>query len=150
MKDVERVINDLLVDIFDDIVTVEQEAIASKGFQDISIKEVHTIEAIGIEKLKSMSKIASELRITVGTLTTAISNLVKKGYVNRKKSELDRRVIKVSLTKKGELVYRLHEKFHKDMVSSCVENLTEKEMVVLVKSLDKLINFFRKKYIIKK
>ena len=33
-----------------------------------------------------MGEIAHDLRITVGTLTTAINRLIKKGYVERKKN----------------------------------------------------------------
>lgn len=150
MKEIKNVVNEILVEIFDDILIIEEKAISSGEFSDISVKEIHTIEAIGIKRLKSMSEIASELNITVGTLTTAINNLVKKGYVERKKFEVDRRIVRINLTKKGKVIYRLHEKFHNDMVSSCVENLTNEETVVLVKSLDKLKDFFKKKYDIKK
>ena len=43
---------------------------------------------------KTSSEVAKELSITVGTLTVAINNLVKKGYVERLRSEDDRRVVK--------------------------------------------------------
>lgn len=49
---------------------------------------------------KTSSEVAKELSITVGTLTVAINNLVKKGYVERIRSEDDRRVVKLGLTKK--------------------------------------------------
>lgn len=51
-------------------------------------------------KKKTTSEVAKELSITVGTLTTAINKLVKKGYVERIRSEDDRRVVKLGLTKK--------------------------------------------------
>lgn len=146
MKERLNVINELLVDIFNDILIIEQKAISYGEFKDISVTEIHTIEAIGIEHLKSMSEIASELNITVGTLTIAINNLVKKGYVERQKSDNDRRVVKISLTKKGRLVHRIHEKFHNDMVLSCVQGLNDEETSILVQSLDKLNNFFKDKY----
>ncbi|WP_048569226.1 MarR family winged helix-turn-helix transcriptional regulator [Clostridium cylindrosporum] len=150
MENKQKVINDLLVDIFNDILIIEQKTISYGEYKDISVTEIHTIEAIGISNLKSMSEIAAELNITVGTLTTAINNLVKKGYVERQKSESDRRVVKISLTKKGKLVHRLHEMFHCDMVMSSIQGLTEHEIDVLVRSLDKLNNFFRDKYKISK
>lgn len=67
---------------------------------DLSVTEIHTIEAVGMYELKNMSEIASDLNITVGTLTMAVNNLVKKGYVERVKKEGDRRVVQVRLTKK--------------------------------------------------
>ena len=55
--------------------------------------QIHTIEAIGLDRSRTMGEIAHDLRITVGTLTTAITKLIKKGYVERKRIEEDRRVV---------------------------------------------------------
>ncbi|MDP4146571.1 MAG: MarR family transcriptional regulator [Bacillota bacterium] len=144
-----NVINELLADTFNDILLIEQMALSEGMFNDISLTEMHTIEAIGMYDAKSMSEVAADLNITVGTLTTAINNLVKKEYVVRERSEEDRRVVQVQLTKKGKLAYRVHAKFHSDMVSSAIEGLTKSEEVILVNALEKLNNFFRDKYHLK-
>ncbi|WP_443659485.1 MarR family winged helix-turn-helix transcriptional regulator [Clostridium algidicarnis] len=142
-------INELLVETFNDILTIEQNAINSGAFKDISVTEVHTIDAIGMYEPRTMTEVAKELDITVGTLTIAINNLVKKEYVERKKSEEDRRLVMVQLTKKGKLAYRIHEKFHSDMVKATIEGLTKEEEETLVKSLENLNSFFREKYNLK-
>jgi DNA-binding MarR family transcriptional regulator len=141
-----RVINEILVDIFNDILTIEQTAIRNERFNDISITEVHTLEAIGMYEAKSMSQIASTLKITVGTLTTAVSNLVKKEYVERKRLEEDRRVVLVQLTRKGKLVYRFHEKFHDNMVNQIITGINDNEKEVLIVALEKINKFFKQKY----
>ncbi|MBL4937674.1 MarR family transcriptional regulator [Clostridium sp. YIM B02515] len=141
-----NVVNELLVDIFNDILVIEQRALSEGEFKDLSITEMHTIDAIGMYEARSMSEVAYDLKITVGTLTTAINNLVKKGYVERKRIEEDRRVVLVQLTKRGKLAYRIHDKFHKDMVRATVEGLSEEQEQVLVGSLEKLNNFFKSKY----
>jgi len=143
------ILNELLVDTFNDILTIEQKALQSGVFKDISVTEIHTIEAIGMYGSKTMSEVASILHITVGTLTTAINHLVKKEYVIRNKTEEDRRVVYISLTKRGKLAYRVHEKFHTNMVRATIEGLSEDEERVLIKSLDKLNNFFKEKYNLK-
>lgn len=143
------VLNELLVDIFNDILTIEQEALRSGEFKDISVTEIHTIEAISMYEERTMSEVASNLGITVGTLTTAIGHLVKKGYVERKRTEEDRRVVRVKLTKRGKLAYRIHEKFHSDMVKETISGLTEEEEQVLVSSLEKLNEFFKSNYKLK-
>jgi len=143
------VLNELLVDTFNDILTIEQKALQAGMFNDISVTEIHTIEAIGMYGSKSMSEVANILDITVGTLTTAIGHLVRKEYVTRRKSEEDRRMVYVSLTQKGKLAYRVHEKFHKDMVKATIEDLEEEEEKILIKSLDKLNKFFKEKYDLK-
>ena len=138
--------NELLVDIFNDILVIGQRAIMKSEFKDLSITEIHTIEAIGMYEVRTMSEVAADLKITVGTLTTAINNLVKKGYVERKRTEEDRRVVLIQLTKRGKLAYRIHEKFHKDMVKETVDGFSEGEEVVLVTALEKLNSFFKSKY----
>jgi DNA-binding MarR family transcriptional regulator len=140
------VVNEILVDIFNDILAIEQNALSEGEFKDLSITEIHTIEAISMYDSRSMSEVACDLRITVGTLTTAINNLVKKGYVERKRIEVDRRVVLVQLTKRGKLAFRIHEKFHKDMVKETIQGLSQDEEEVLVTSLEKLNRFFKSKY----
>lgn len=140
------VLNELLIEIFNDILTIEQNALKSGKFSDLSITEIHTIEAIGMYRSRTMSEIAQDLKITVGTLTIAINNLVKKGYVERNRSERDRRVVMISLTRKGKLAYRVHEKFHSDMIKATIDGLTEDEENILIKSLDKLNIFFKDNY----
>jgi len=143
------ILNELLVDTFNDILTIEQKALQSGMFSDISVTEIHTIEAIGMYGSKNMSEVANILDITVGTLTTAISHLVRKEYVLRTKTEEDRRVVYISLTKKGKLAFRVHEKFHMDMVKATIEGLQQEEEKILIKSLDKLNHFFKVKYDLK-
>lgn len=143
-------LNELLVHLFNDILIIEQNALAEGQFNDLSITEIHTIEEIGMYGSRTMSEIAMGLGITVGTLTIAMNNLVKKGYVNRQRSERDRRVVEISLTRKGKLAFRVHERFHTDMIKKTVEGLSEEEEEVLVSSLEKLNTFFRSNYNIKR
>lgn len=144
-----KILNELLVETFNDILTIEQNAIKEGNLKDLSITEIHTIAAIGMYDNKAMSEIAQQLEITVGTLTIAINNLVKKGYVERKRSETDRRVVLIELTRKGKLAFRVHEKFHSDMIRATIEGLSDEEESVLINSLEKLNSFFKKNYHLK-
>ncbi|MDO6354038.1 MarR family transcriptional regulator [Caloramator sp. CAR-1] len=140
------VLNQLLVDIFNDILLIEQNALKSGELSDISITEVHAIEAIGRSSERTMGEVAQDLKVTMGTLTIMVDKLVRKGYAERFRSEEDRRVVFVRLTKKGELVYKLHERFHHEMIRSIIDGLSEEEEKILISSLEKLKEFFRKKY----
>jgi Transcriptional regulators len=140
------VINELLVDIFYDILYIEESALQQGQFNDLSVTEMHTIEAIGMYDPRTMSEVAADLKITVGTLTTAVNRLIKKGYLERKRIEEDRRVVQIQLTKRGKLAYRIHDKFHEDMVKATMEGITEFESEAVMKSLEKLSLFFREKY----
>ena len=145
MNQKEQLINELLVTIFNDIVQIEQRTLKAGALNDLSVTEIHTIEAIGMYTPRNMSEVAADLKITLGTLTTAINKLIKKGYVGRNRIEEDRRVVQVQLTKKGKLAYRLHDKFHSDMTKNIVEGLNSEEEEILIKSLGKISEFFKEK-----
>ena len=89
-----------------------------------------------------MSAIAKKLNITMGSLTTAMNSLVNKKYVERHRSEEDRRVVFVRLTAKGVRAYRHHEDYHRQMTQAILDKLDEKELPVLLKTLDALDEFF--------
>jgi DNA-binding MarR family transcriptional regulator len=145
LKNSIEVVNELLVNLFNDILTIEKESLESGPFNDLTMTELHIIEAIGLVS-KTMSETAAKLGITSGTLTTAITRLLKKGYVIRNHTQEDRRVVQISLTHKGKLVYRLHEKFHATMVKSIVNELSAEDNNILIESLSRLTQFFRDQY----
>jgi len=70
-------LNEVLVRLFRDIMDIEQQAIITQEFNNITNNDMHVIEAIGIGEPKNMSSIARELSVTVGTLTIAMNSLVK-------------------------------------------------------------------------
>lgn len=140
------VVNELLVETFNDILQIEQKALKEGVLNDLSITEIHTIDAIGMYEYRTMTEVAQDLKITVGTLTTAINKLLKKGYVDRKRGEEDRRSVMITLTRRGKVAYRIHEKFHFHMVHATIDGLNEEEEDILIKSLEKLNNFFKEKY----
>lgn len=146
MDKTREVLNELFVDLFNDILAIEEKSLSNGPLADLSITELHTIEAIGMYEEKTMSEVAQILDITVGTLTTAINKLIKKGYVERRRIEEDRRVVLIRCTKKGKLAFRLHQKFHSDMIDEVVSGLNEDEEKVLISSLERVNTYFRTKY----
>lgn len=142
----EKVLNELLVQLFNNILQIEEKSLKDGLISDLSVTELHTIEAVGINKERTMTEVAQDLNITVGTLTTAINKLIKKGYVNRKRIEEDRRVVLIYLTDKGKIAYKLHEEFHKNMINATIDGLEEKEEEILISSLERLNTFFKDKY----
>jgi len=137
-------VNAYLVSIFNDVLMIEERTLQSSQFKDVSIKEMHTIEAIGMYREHTTSQVAKKLGVTVGTLTVSVNNLVRKDYVDRIRNEKDRRVVTLGLTKKGRLLYRLHDKFHRDMVKETINEMDEKESEVLMHGLKNLHGFLER------
>lgn len=135
--------NEVLVRLFRDIMDIEQKAIITSEFEDITNNDMHVIEAIGIGEPKNMSSIARELSVTVGTLTIAMNSLVKKGYVERTRGKEDRRVVYISLSDKGRKAYEHHAQFHREMINGITADLTKDELEALIRALTKLNHWFR-------
>ena len=140
-----KVINELLVELFNDILNIEKESLKNSHFSDLSITEMHVLDAIGLED-RTMTEVASQIGVTVGTLTTSINRLVKKEYVLRERSETDRRYVQIKLSKKGKLAYRVHEAFHEKMVRTMTDSLSGEDNEILIASMKRLTQFFKDNY----
>ena len=136
-------LNKLLVQLFRDVTDMEQKGISTPEFGDITNNDLHVIEAIGIGEPKNMSTIARELSVTVGTLTIAMNSLVKKGYVERTRGREDRRVVYISLSKRGRRAYEEHARFHREMLESVIGELTKEEQDTLIRALSRLQGWFQ-------
>lgn len=142
IMDINRTLNEVLVKLFRNINVIEERALRTGEYKDVTTNDMHVIEAIGMDGAKNMTSVARLLDVTTGTLTIAINSLVKKGYVDRVRSEEDRRVVLVSLSEKGKRAYLHHSRFHEQMIDSVVAELTEEEQQILEKALTKLNRFF--------
>lgn len=146
MNDILESINDYLVAINEKVYSIEENCIRNAGYRDLSVSEIHTINAVGIGDPLRMSSIAASLNITVGTLTVAVNNLVKKGYLEKYRSEEDRRVVNVILTETGKNVYFIHKDIHRQMVGASVGKLSDQEgrlVVHVLEELNKYLNDIR-------
>ena len=138
-------LNYFFVHVFNQILACEEQALNGVGARDLSVKELHVLEAVGgltAQGRNTMTQIADALAIRVSSLTTAVNTLVRKGCLNRGGEPGDRRVIRVFLTPKGEEANRLHAQFHARMADSAATSLDEEELEALLRSLRRLDGFF--------
>lgn len=140
-----RGLNEMLVNLFNHVMAVESEAVITEEYKDITNNDMHIIEAVGIGEPKNMSEIAKSLSVTVGTLTTNMNGLEKKGYIVRTRSNEDKRVVYTTLTERGKKAFFHHRDFHKEMIKAAVAGLDDDEKRLLYKCLIKLDDFFTPK-----
>lgn len=131
-------LNEVLVHVFNHALKIEENSLIREEFKEISMNDMHIIDAIGDGEAKNMSSIAKLIGVTVGTLTIAMNNLVKKGYVVRTRSEEDRRVVLISLSEKGKKAYVRHQEFHLEMIKAMREGLSDEQCLVLLQAIRNL------------
>ena len=136
-------LNDLLVTLFQELLDIEEDALIVGEFSNLTMNDMHVIEAIGLEAPKKMNEIARLLSVTTGTLTKAMDGLERKGYVIRSRDTKDKRVVKAYLTEQGVRAYHHHAAFHSHMIEEIKEELSEQELEVVVRALARVVRYFR-------
>ena len=134
----EKTLNELLVNLFKDLTEIEEHALCMGEFADLTVNDMHVIEAIGVDEPKNMKRVAGIMDVTMGTLTKSVDGLCRKGYVERKRSDEDKRVFRLTLTDAGKNAFYHHEAFHAQMIENIKSTLNAQESDVLIRALSKL------------
>lgn len=141
-------LNRFLVEVFHQVLKTEELAL-SRAKGELSLRELHLIEEVcraadlGLDN--RATAIAAAQRVTAGTLTTAVTLLEKKGYLERRRDEKDRRAVRILPTAAARAANAVHARFHREMVDGLLAVLTEEETGVLVRALGHLAGFFQEK-----
>lgn len=138
-------VNELLVEVFNQILSIEERWLKERGVK-LSMTEVHVLEAIQNTDVATMTNVSTKLRVTIGTLTTSISTLVRKGFVVRKRGEEDKRIVNLKLTESALDVLKIHSDFHDQLINNVFKDLKIEEDEVLVKSLERVSEYFKNHY----
>jgi DNA-binding MarR family transcriptional regulator len=80
--------------------------------------------------------------VPLSTATGVIERLVSKGFIERSRSESDRRIVVIRLTDDGK---RLAEEIKGSLISyagQVLNELTEEEKALLLKLVDKVVGIF--------
>ena len=145
MKPFEEQLNEVIVDTYRSILRVEENILKRSDQTDLSISEIHMLEAVGKgkDRRRTISELAEVLNITLPSVTVAINKLMKKGYVEKVRGEEDGRIVYVSLTRQGRRIDSAHRYFHESMVRSIIRDMTESEMQALYKGVMTLDTFLK-------
>lgn len=82
--------------------------------------------------------LAAVFKVVKSSITAIINRLVDHGYVERTPAEEDRRVIELSLTEEGQMVYEQVDKQVQDIVSSYLIHFNETEVETFIGTYEKL------------
>ena len=129
---------------------MEERLLDKKVITDLTLGEIHVLEVVDKESTMPMTKIANELKITVGSLTTCVNRLVKKEYLIRERDQEDHRIMKISTTLKAKKVLKIHDRFHEDILYGILDGVTirdaTKVMTQVARTLENYYNPKEKNY----
>lgn len=113
---------------------------------DLAMSKQELFTMLTIDKLKeaTMGQLSDHMSFPMSTATGIIDRLVNKGYVERGRSETDRRVVVISLTEKGADFSEGMKALIFSYIKKAYDVLSEEERETLLHIADKITAAFRK------
>lgn len=123
---------EIISDLSIDFITVLWQHVSAESV-NFSMKEHYLLEYIGQMGNVTMSEISKAFATAPTTMTSIVDRLVKKGYLVRKRSEEDRRIVLVTLGEKGKDFYKKHREESIKNIILLLQGLSEEEQDNLIK-----------------
>nr|WP_246625123.1 MarR family transcriptional regulator [Fictibacillus nanhaiensis] len=108
----------------------EEEEITSTQFQ--------ILKTLSSREKWTVSEIADAMKVRASATTVIIDRLVKRGLVDRYRSELDRRIVYVQLNALGLHTFGLIQEKRNGVLIKYMSQLTEKQLSDMVHSIEHL------------
>lgn len=114
---------------------------ASCGVEaDLSPPQIHTLLWLGIDGPLTMGDIARRASVTEKTGTGLVDRLERDGYVQRDRDAVDRRVVHVKLTARGQEAFDSIERHIREKLGTLLELLDAEDRRALFRILQHLID----------
>lgn len=110
----------------------------SGGFGELTPSQFYAMLALEQHEEIPLSEISERIHRSPGNMTLVIDNLEKDGWVERVRSQEDRRVILVHLTQAGKQKIETARGEHRQAVEKLMEKLTPGEVTQLYELMMKL------------
>lgn len=105
------------------------------GKNDLTRTQQIIIMALSIHPILSMSQLAKKINTSNEQATRAVAQLVKKGFIHRCKSQINKRVINISLTEKAvNFLNETKENIHDELIKK-FDVVSDEEIHKLYESL---------------
>jgi len=119
----------------------ERDQIKVNGF---TTTQCYTILELRKNNQLSMNDLSEKMNLNNSTMTRILDNLVRDEFIKREKSEEDRRIVMVSLTKKGQEAADKLNIVLTEYYRKIIENIPEGEVENILNSVGILLNAFDK------
>jgi DNA-binding MarR family transcriptional regulator len=125
---------------FDTLATrmIHRRPFPAEANEEISIQELKTLGLLGFRGRTIMSALAEALGMPLSTATHTVDKLVRKGLVERARSEADRRVVEVNLSEEGKRRDRLFQDHRLAMIRYMLTALSDGEREIFLELIAKI------------
>ncbi|MFT8320122.1 MAG: MarR family transcriptional regulator [Bacillus sp. (in: firmicutes)] len=104
----------------------------------LTCEQHYTLRYINRVNVCTSSELASVFGVKKSAITSIINRLYEKEYIERTRDEKDRRVIYLTLTDKGHIIFtKMEERIHR-LVESIITKFDETEISAFLTTFEKL------------
>lgn len=117
-------------------------------YAEVSLAQCHALVEIGRAKSISLKELSNILGLDISTMSRTVDNLVKKDFVLRSPSKVDRRSIDIELTEKGLLTFEEIENKMANQFKKVFEKISCEDQLTALNGLNIIIEAFNKSHFV--
>lgn len=106
--------------------------------------EFYILLYLGLKGPQKMSALAEHFSTTKSNITNIVDNLEGKKYVERERNNKDRRIIYITLTKKGESVFNETLKNFELMFNDFLAKVSKDDLEIISNGFFKILEIYNK------
>jgi len=107
---------------------------------NITIPQLHVLMQLSHNDNCKTSDLSKALNVTLPNITAMIDRLIKEGFVARAADKLDRRIVRIKLSKKGQKLIANHTKHRRVKLSTMLEKMNAGEIKAMFDIMKKVIS----------
>ncbi len=111
--------------------------IGTKG-EAISLLDIHILEKIGEAGHKKIYQLVEDISMDRRFIASCVKKLLLNGYIEKERSEKDKRVHILKLTEYGKMHYKKYEQEQKKWLNFVLSEVTLNEEKAIVKFLSRI------------
>jgi DNA-binding MarR family transcriptional regulator len=125
----EKILTDFAEILFEHVAEIDE---------DFDLREHVLLEIVGQRGAVKMSELSSFFFTPLPTMTSIVQRLIEQGYLKRKRSDEDRRIVLISLSSKGVDYYKNHRQEYTSLFQQTVDNISVEELENISKLITKI------------
>ncbi|PGK51649.1 MarR family transcriptional regulator [Priestia megaterium] len=132
IDNLQEVFSEFMIKSIPKWLNVENRPLSRSQFVVLKVLKEH-----GPQKISDLSR---ELNVTLSAITNLSEKLIDESYIERKRCEDDRRVVRLFITKKGLKLYQTVADEQHEKIGQLQQFLSEDEIDFLVKIYRKMLD----------
>ncbi len=129
---------DLYLDVSFSVNTIAESLVKEQIGSDLTNDQHYTLRYINKVGSCTSTELAEVFDVKKSAITAIINRLFEKGLIQRTRDENDRRLVYLTLSDKGNVLFsKTEERVHK-LVESIIGEFSEEEIVQFLKTYEKL------------